>query len=58
MRTLPLLVLIYIATPLSFTGQSPYFFATGRQPALLVDLALQDLKVPTVSEFLWEISRL
>ena len=40
------------------TGQSPYFVATGRQPALLVDLALRDLKVPAVSEFLQDISRL
>ena len=30
----------------------PTFVATGRQPALPVNLALRDLKVPAVSEFL------
>ena len=51
-KTLPLLALLYNATPQSETKQSPYFVATGRQLALPVDLALRDLKVPAVSEFL------
>ena len=57
-KTLPLLALLYNPTPQSCTGQFPYFVATGRQPALLVDLALRDLKVPAVSQFLQDISRL
>ena len=43
---LPLLALLYNATPQSRTGHSPYFIATGRQPSLPIDLALQDLRYP------------
>ena len=57
-KTLPLLALMYNATPYSRTRQYSYFIATGRQPALPVYLALRDLKVPAVSEFLLDISRL
>ena len=57
-KTLPLLALLYNATPQSPTGQSPYFVATARQSALPVDLALRDLKVLEVSEFLKKISTL
>ena len=57
-NTLPLLALLYNATPQSRTGESPYFIATGRQPTLPIDLALSDLKVPAVGEFLRDISKL
>ena len=43
-KTLPLLALLYITTPQSCTGQSPYFVATWRQPDLPVGLALRDLQ--------------
>ena len=56
MKDLPLLSLLYNATPQSRTRRSPYFVATGRQPCLPIDLALSDLKVPAVGNFLDRIT--
>ena len=58
MKDLPLLLLLYNATPQSRTRRSPYFVATGRQPCLPVDLALSDFKVPAVGNFLYRITSL
>ena len=57
-KTSPLLALLYKTTPQSYTIQSPYIITIAKQPALLVKLTLRDLKVPSVSDFLWDISRL
>ena len=43
-KTLPLLALLYNATPQSYTIQSPYFVSIGRQPALLVDHSFKGLE--------------
>ena len=56
MKDLPLLSLLYNATPQSRTRRSPYFVATGHQPCLPIDLALSDLKVPAVGNFLDRIN--
>ena len=56
MKDLPLLSLLYNAMPQSRTRRSPYFVATGRQPCLPIDLALSDLKVPAVGNFLDRIT--
>ena len=55
---LPLLSLLYNATPQSQTQKSPYFVATGCQPCLPIDLVLSDLKVPAVRNFLDQITSL
>ena len=58
MKDLPLLSLLYNATPQSQTRRLPYFVAMGRQPCLPVDLVLSDLKVPAVGNFLDRITSL
>ena len=57
-KDLPLLSLLYNAMPQSRTQRSPYFMAMGCQPCLPINLALSDLKVPAVGNFLDRITSL
>lgn len=50
-ETLPLVALLYNATPQSRTKEAPYTVATGRALAMPIDIALADTNVPAATQF-------